>query len=155
MCLYWYLTEFKRVRKFKKYFGSPLRFLCFTKTLHMRIGAAIDPVCYFIQNRVLMRKWRPPDVSADEEWGFRYQIIVPKSYQLEILSLAHDTPLSGHLGINKTLRKITTHFYWPDIQKDVAEFCKTCHTCQMAGKPNQVIPKVPLKPIPAFEEPFS
>ena len=25
----------------------------------------------------------------------------------------------------------------------------------MMGKPNQVIPKAPLKPIPAFEEPFS
>ena len=117
--------------------------------------AAGDPVCYFIKNGVLMRKWRPPDVSADDEWAFRFQIIVPKSYRHEILSLAHDTPLSGHLGINKTLQKVTTHFYWPGVRKDVAEFCKTCHTCQMVGKPNQVIPKAPLKPIPAFEEPFS
>ena len=119
------------------------------------IDAAGGPVCYFIQNGVLMRKWRPPDVSVDDEWAFRYQIIVPKPYQSEILSLAHDTPLSGHLGINKTLQKITTHFYWPGIRKDVVEFCKTCHTCQLVGKPNQVIPKAPLKPIPAFEEPFS
>ena len=28
-------------------------------------------------------------------------------------------------------------------------------TCQVVGKPNQTIPKAPLKPIPAFEEPFS
>ena len=107
-------------------------------------------MCYFIKNGVLMRKWRPPDVSTDDEWAFRFRIIVPTSYRHEILSLAHDTPLSGHLGINKTLQKVTTHFYWPGI----AEFCKTCHTCQMVGKPNQVIPKELLKPIPAFEEPF-
>ena len=75
------------------------------------MDAAGGPVCYFIKNGVLMRKWRPPDVSADDEWAFRYQIIMPKSYQSEILSLAHDTPLSGHLGINKTLQKVTTHFY--------------------------------------------
>jgi hypothetical protein len=37
----------------------------------------------------------------------------------------------------------------------VAEFCKTCHACQLVGKPNQKILVVPLQPIPAFEEPFN
>ena len=35
------------------------------------------------------------------------------------------------------------------------QFCRSCHTCQMVGKPNQPLPKAPLQPIPAFEEPFS
>jgi hypothetical protein len=147
-------SSFSKSNLIKEQQNDPEVSVLYQKASH-EIEAAVDPVCYFIQNGVLMRKWRPPDVSADDEWAFRYQIIVPKSYQSEILSLAHDTPLSGHLGINKTFRKITTHFYWPGIRKDVAEFCKTCHTCQMVGKPNQVIPKAPLKPIPAFEEPFS
>ena len=63
--------------------------------------------------------------------------------------------MGGHLGINKTYSKITKDFYWPQIQHCVAEFCKTRHTCQMVGKPNQNIPVAPFKPIPAFEEPFS
>ena len=37
---------------------------------------------------------------------------------------------------------------------DVKQYCRTCHVCQMVGKPNQTIPKAHLKPIPAFEEPF-
>ena len=41
------------------------------------------------------------------------------------------------------------------MRKDIANFCKTCHHCQMVGKPNQGIPQTPLHPIPAFEEPFS
>ena len=102
-----------------------------------------------------MRKWRPPTVPVNEEWQIRYQIVIPATYRSEVLSLAHETPLSGHLGINKTYQKIITHFYWPGIRKDVVKFCKTCHTCQVVGKPNQTIPKAPLKPIPAFEEPFS
>ncbi len=81
--------------------------------------------------------------------------MIPKTYRYEVLSLAHETPLSGHLGINKTYQKIFTHFYWPGIRKDMVEFCKTCHTCQVVGKPNQTIPKAPLKPIPALKEPFS
>ena len=117
--------------------------------------AATDPICYFMKNGILMRKWRSPAVPVNEEWLVRYQIVIPKSYRSEVLSLAHETPLSGHLGINKTYQKIITHFYWPGIRKDVVEFCKTCHTCQVIGKPNQSIPKAPLKPIPAFEEPFS
>ena len=72
---------------------------------------------YFIKNDILMRKWRPPDVNVDDEWAVRYQIVIPKSYREEVLSLAHETPLSGHLGINKTYEKIIRHFYWPGVRK--------------------------------------
>ena len=114
-----------------------------------------DPVCFYTKNDVLMRKWRPSDVPADDEWAVKHQIVVPSSYRPHILSLAHDTPMSGHLGINKTYQRILEHFYWPNLRKDVVEFCRSCHTCQMVGKPNQTLPKAPLQPIPAFEEPFS
>ena len=114
-----------------------------------------DPVCFYTKNDVLMRKWRPSDVPADDEWAVKHQIVVPSSYRPHILSLAHDTPMSGHLGINKTYHRILEHFYWPNLRKDVVEFCRSCHTCQVVGKPNQTVPKAPLQPIPAFEEPFS
>ena len=81
--------------------------------------------------------------------------MVPKSYRHEILSIANESPMSGHLGINKTYDKIINHFYWPGLRSDVSKYCKTCHTCQMVGKPNQTIPKAQLQPIPAFDEPFS
>ena len=113
------------------------------------------PVCFYVKNGILMRKWRPPDVSAEDEWTVNHQIVVPRVYRPEILTLAHDTPMSGHLGINKTYHKILNHFYWPGLKSDVSQFCKSCHTCQMVGKPNQTIPKAHLQPIPAFDEPFS
>ena len=102
-----------------------------------------------------MRKWRSPEVSADDEWAVNHQIVVPKIYRSEILSLAHETPMSGHLGVNKTYHKILNHFYWPGLKTDVSTYCRSCHTCQVVGKPNQVIPKAGLQPIPAFDEPFS
>ena len=112
------------------------------------------PMCYYIKNGILMRKWRPFDVPADDEWAVYHQIVVPKSCRHEILSIAHESPMSGHLGINKTYHKIINHFYWPGLKLDVSKYCKTCHTCQM-GKSNQTIPKAQLQPIPAFDEPFS
>lgn len=114
-----------------------------------------NPTCYFVKNGVLMRKWRPPDISAEDEWAIKYQVVIPEAYRVEILSMAHETPLAGHLGVNKTYQKILNHFYWPNLKKDVDEFCRSCNTCQIVGKPNQSIPKAPLQPIPAFEEPFS
>ena len=81
--------------------------------------------------------------------------MIPRSYRPHILSIAHETPMSGHLGVNKTYNKILNHFYWPGIKADVSRFYKSCHTCQMVGKPNQTIQKSPLQPIPAFEETFS
>ena len=56
---------------------------------------------------------------------------------------------------HKTYHKILNHFYWPGLKSDVSQHCKSCHICQMVGKPNQTIPKAHLQHIPAFDEPFS
>ena len=120
-----------------------------------KMDLAQDPICFYIKNGVLMRKWRSPEIPADDEWAVNHQIVVPKIYRSEILSLAHETPMSGHLGVNKTYHKILNHFYWPGLKSDVSNYCRSCHTCQVVGKPNQVIPKAGLQPIPAFDEPFS
>ena len=69
--------------------------------------------------------------------------------------LAHKTPLAGHLGVDKTYRKVMFHFYWPGSHNDVKKFCRTCHECQLAGKPNQHPSVSSLVPIPAMEDPFS
>ena len=105
------------------------------------------PICFYVKNGILMRKWRPPDVSAEDEWTVNLQLVVPRVYRSKLLYLAQETPMSGHLGINKTYHNIFNHFYWPGLKSDVSQFCKSCHTCQMVGKPNQnTIPKAHLQP---------
>ena len=113
------------------------------------------PTCFYVQDGVLMRKWRPPDAPADEDWQVIHQVVVPRVYRQDVIGIAHSGPLGGHLGVRKTSDKILKHFWWPALRKDVSKFCKSCHPCQVVGKPNQKIPKAPLKPIPAFDEPFS
>ena len=99
--------------------------------------AAVIPICYFWKQGVLMRKWRPPEVPASDEWKVVYQIVLLYKYRHDVLSLAHETPMAGHLGVNKTYRKVLNHFYWPGVHKDVKSFIRVCYTCQMVGKPNQ------------------
>jgi len=63
--------------------------------------------------------------------------------------------MAGHLGVKKTYNRILNHIYWPKLKHDVSQYGRSCHTCQVVGKPNQKIPIAPLQHIPAFDEPFS
>ena len=112
------------------------------------------PVCFFEKNGVLMRKWRSPYDRADDA-SVKYQIVLPESYRIGVLKLAHEGSMSGHLGVRKTKDRILQHFFFPRLGPCVSAFCRTCHTCQLVGKPNQTIPKAHLKPIPVLDEPFS
>ena len=91
-------------------------------------------VCYFVNNNnVLMRKWRSLNIPASHKWGVVYQVVVQPPYRKDILVLAHDMPLVGHLGVDKTYRKVLYHFYWPRVYSDVKKFCRMHHPCQLAG----------------------
>ncbi|KAK0144590.1 Retrovirus-related Pol polyprotein from transposon 412 [Merluccius polli] len=110
---------------------------------------------FYFRDAVLMRKWRPPERPATDEWSVFEQIVLPQGYREDVLRLAHETPLAGHLGIRKTQAKVMRHCYWPKLHQDVVMFCRSCHSCQVVGKPNQKVPVAPLSPVPVVEEPFS
>lgn len=106
-------------------------------------------VSYLLDDGVLMRRWSPS--SAHESM---YQIVVPQPFHYQVLSLAHDHCLSGHLGIRKTYTRVLRYVFWPGLKSNVVDFCRSCHTCQVSGKPNQTTPAAPLKPILVMGEPF-
>ena len=113
------------------------------------------PGGFYVKNHVLMRKWRNPRCPASDDWSIVHQVVLPHGYRSEVLHLAHEAPMAGHVGVRKTRSRIMAHFYWPRLQKDVAEFCRTCHVCQVVGKSQPAIKPAPLMPVPAFEEPFT
>ena len=82
------------------------------------------------------------------------QIVVPEEYRKEVISLAHDSKMTEHLGVKKNSNMILAHFYRPNTRQDVAEHCRSCNICQVMGKPNQNIRVAPLRPIPVSEESF-
>ncbi len=81
---------------------------------------------FYWKEAVLMRKWSSTlsTVQADE-WDVVQHIVVPLKFRQPVLSLAHEHPWSGHLGINKTYNRVLQHFFWPGLKSDVARYCKT------------------------------
>ena len=106
---------------------------------------------YFLQEDVLMRKWVSHDsVFLGEAIS---QVVVPVKLRELVLETSH-SDVAGHMGVRKTYNRILRHFFWPRLKRDVSDFIKTCHTCQLTGKPNQAIKPVPLFPIPVLSQPF-
>uniref|UniRef100_A0A8C5LLD7 Gypsy retrotransposon integrase-like protein 1 n=1 Tax=Leptobrachium leishanense TaxID=445787 RepID=A0A8C5LLD7_9ANUR len=82
------------------------------------------------------------------------QMVVPQGPRQELLRLAHDIPLAGHLGQKKTRHRLARAFFWPRLSEDTREYCRTCPVCQKTGKAGDH-PKAPLHPMPIIQEPFS
>ena len=51
------------------------------------------------------------------------QLVLPAPCHPAIMAIAHEIPLSRHLGKTKTAQRIFQRFYWPTLHADVARFC--------------------------------
>ena len=81
------------------------------------------------------------------------QLIVPECFREKVMRLTHETLRSGHLGTKKTLDRVVAGFFWPEICRDVARFCKSCDICQRTIQKGRVS-KVPLGKLPLIDTPF-
>ena len=107
-------------------------------------------VGFFQKGGLLYRRWIPP--GRKEEDGIE-QLVLPKQCRRVVLEMAHEIPLAGHLGTEKTRQRILRRFYWPTLFRDIEQFCQSCVNCQKSG--NRRNPKAPLIPLPVISEPFS
>ena len=81
------------------------------------------------------------------------QIVVPEIYQKQVMKLAHELIVGGHLGAKKTVDRITSNFHWPGVVGDVTRFYRSCDVCQKTAPKGRTY-KVPLGEMPLMEEPF-
>lgn len=56
-------------------------------------------------------------------------IAVPKTCVGYLLHVHHSSIHGGHLGANKVLSKLRTHYYWPGMAKDIRAWVKGCVVC--------------------------
>ena len=108
----------------------------------------------------LLKKWAtmyPLKQIGELHWyGERLVVMEDASLKRGVISLYHDSPMAGHLGISNTTWAIAQDFWWPSMKKDITEYIKGCTTCQSKkNQPNK--PKPPLFPIPSdmYSIPFT
>lgn len=65
-----------------------------------------------------------------------WKIVVPTPNRTEILHLCHDVPTAGHLGITKTLYRISELYYWPGMRSDVRRYVQRCSICAACKSSN-------------------
>ena len=103
---------------------------------------------FVVKNNILYR------VRTDDPVGSTgSQVIIPTKFRESVMKLAHDSLLSGHLGISRTYSKILNQFYWPGMNQDVVNYCRSCDICQRTLAKGKV-PKVPLGKVPMIDTPF-
>jgi hypothetical protein len=68
-----------------------------------------------------------------------------------ILAEYHDSLFGGHFGRDVTLSRIREKFWWPTMWRDVAEYVKTCDSCQRYGPLERRNALNPFRPIAPFE----
>ncbi|MBW0588642.1 hypothetical protein O181_128357 [Austropuccinia psidii MF-1] len=51
-----------------------------------------------------------------------------------ILHECHDSVSAGHIAEERRLERVKTCCWWPNLKKDVAEYCQTCDRCQKANR---------------------
>ena len=82
-------------------------------------------------------------------------IVVPEDVDLrrQIIEEYHDTPYSGHYGIEKTRKAVGRLFWWASMTKDVAKYVSCCVLCQR-NKSRRHRPFGALQPLPVPERPW-
>ena len=101
---------------------------------------------YVVQKGFLYRYFQSPKLNDNKIFKQR---VVPNPHRVIVMKLAHDSILSGHLGIQKTTDRILSSFYWPEIQG----YCSSCYICQRTF-PKGKVSRVPLVKMPLIDTPI-
>lgn len=72
--------------------------------------------------------------------GSAHQLVVDKDHRMFMMRAAHDS--LGHRGFWATKSLIELRFWWPELERDVSWYVKTCELCQLRQQTLLKIPPV-------------
>ena len=72
--------------------------------------------------------------------------VMPKNEINLTIAELHNTETADHLGIDKTLERVKSRFFWINLSRDVKKFVGECHGCQKV-KPPKAYSKPKLMPL--------
>lgn len=85
---------------------------------------------YCIRDDRLYRHWWDPGDLTEPELVEPWKLCVPTPLRLAVLQENHDAPPAGHMGIAKTIARISLRYYWPGMFRDIAKYVRDCLSCK-------------------------
>ena len=87
------------------------------------------------------------------EGEYKYRVVLPTSLHERALRLLHKCPLSGHLGVERTLRKAKDYYFWIGMKAKIKQYVGECHECTCVKYHKTVCPEGrqwPIVPVKFF-----
>lgn len=107
------------------------------------------------QDRIIQERINKLDKHSLVQDGILFRLrknkskvpFLPASLIKEVLHIFHDHISAAHFGKNRTYTNIANRCYWPNMQKDIAQYVRSCELC---ARHNILRTKPPghLQPIP-------
>ena len=82
--------------------------------------------------------------------GHNQRVVMTATRRNQILAELHDGV--GHRGEWALWEAVRIRFYWPGIRKDVTQYVKSCHTCQLRSTKKMHIPITVSNPAALFSK---
>ena len=76
-----------------------------------------------VKGNVLYRIYKHVKVNGSKAVR---QVIVPTPLRQQILVIAHESIMGGHMRSKKAAEKILSDFYRPEIRREISRFCPSC-----------------------------
>lgn len=107
-------------------------------------------VSYKVKKTLLYRQFQSPNVEKGKTFC---QLVVPVAFRGNVMKLAHESLMAGHLATRRTVSRILTEFYWPGVEADTKRYCRSCDICQKTVPKGKQV-KAPLGKMPIIDVPF-
>ncbi|GLV41715.1 uncharacterized protein CBL_20468 [Carabus blaptoides fortunei] len=89
---------------------------------------------FYVDEDELVLKVQGKDEQKD-------RLVIPKTLVNKFIHDYHDLPYAGHQGVTKTYHLMKTRMYWQNMNQDIKDYIKKCHSCNKRKTTN-------LKPAP-------
>jgi hypothetical protein len=81
------------------------------------------------------------------------QLVVPENLVVRVLYVCHGDKTGGHFGRDKTMSRVSQHFYWPAMAMAVSAYVQSCAKCAAQKNP-PARTCLPLHPLTIPCKPF-
>jgi len=87
--------------------------------LQQKTGSEDSKETEFFVDKTLLYRHDPKQQQRGTRRSKAMQLVLPETLRLRVMKVAHESIMSGHQAIARTLDRVTAQFWWPGMTGDV------------------------------------